>query len=562
MKTIFTLRTGLLLAFILTLTAQSYSQQLGDYRTNGSGQNFNTATVFDRWNGSGWVTSTYAPGAGGNPPFKQTVDLTSGSTTATITGTDTNYGLIRANQFAVSGTALQAGTTISSVSGSTINLSKTALTTGTAAQLNFQEQIAMTGTAAMGSNTYTITAVGSGSDILPGMAFTSGTNIPAGTVVSSVAGDVVTLSNNTTAAITTGTFFTKETTAATTAGSTTITLAAPNSLLSVGMNVYNSSSIPYGTKIISVSGTTVVLSMPATATYVGVGVVFAYNIIPNLYINHTVLGNGNSLSSTVKNAWVNNQNGSTTAGIYNISDGTTSTITPFGPYTYALNPIFTVGNNANIANLVFQTLSIAAGAKAQTNQTASVYTHNLILNGGEGGNAINNNGIIDFVTSNGHKTNISFAHIGNTTVTGTPPFTTTFNLFSILVPNSTVTIAANASCTGGTLAQGSSILTTNGAVLTGSELITLKTNTFDKLGSEIKMWPNPTHDLFNIMNTQNEMDGASTIEISNLNGQVVHSHKSNPGTTSTIQTNSWAKGVYMVKTSNNGSQTTKKLIIQ
>ena len=76
------------------------------------------------------------------------------------------------------------------------------------------------------------------------------------------------------------------------------------------------------------------------------------------------------------------------------------------------------------------------------------------------------------------------------------------------------------------------------------------------------MWPNPTHDLFNIMNTQNEMDGASTIEISNLNGQVVHSHKSNPGTTSTIQTNSWAKGVYMVKTSNNGSQTTKKLIIQ
>jgi hypothetical protein len=414
----------------------------------------------------------------------------------------------------------------------------------------------MTGTAAMDSNTYTITAAGSGSAILPGMAF-FGTNIPVGTVVSSVAGDVVTLSNNTTAAITTGTFFTKETTAATTLGSTTITLAAPNSLLSVGMNVYNSSSIPYGAKIVSVSGATVVLSMSATATYAGVGVTFAYNIIPNLYINHNVLGNGNSLSSTVKNAWVNNQNGSTTAGIYNISDGTNSTITPFAPYSYGLNPIFTAGNNGNVANLVFQTLSIASGSKAQTNQTASVYAHNLIINGGEGGNAITNNGTIDFVASNGHKTNISFAHIGNTTITGGG----TFNAFNILVPGSTVTVATSISTTGGTLAPGSSIILTNGAVITGTAP-TLNTNAFDKLGSEIKLWPNPAHDQINIMNAQNQLDGASTIEISNLNGQLIHSQKSNPGTTSTIQTNGWAKGVYMVKASSNGAQTTKKLIIQ
>ncbi len=84
----------------------------------------------------------------------------------------------------------------------------------------------------------------------------------------------------------------------------------------------------------------------------------------------------------------------------------------------------------------------------------------------------------------------------------------------------------------------------------------------NELDSKIQLWPNPAHSEFNITNAQNAKDGASTIEISNVNGQVIHSQKSNPGTTTTIQTNSWAKGVYILNAINNGTKTTKKLIIQ
>ncbi len=81
--------------------------------------------------------------------------------------------------------------------------------------------------------------------------------------------------------------------------------------------------------------------------------------------------------------------------------------------------------------------------------------------------------------------------------------------------------------------------------------------------SKIQLWPNPAaQGQFNILNAQNTNDGASTIEISSINGQVIHSQKSNPGTTTSIQTNGWAAGVYILKATNNGIQTTKKLIIQ
>ena len=83
--------------------------------------------------------------------------------------------------------------------------------------------------------------------------------------------------------------------------------------------------------------------------------------------------------------------------------------------------------------------------------------------------------------------------------------------------------------------------------------------TTNELDSKIKIWPNPAHNQFNISNSDSS---ASSIEISNLNGQLIHSQKSNPGTTTTIQTNSWAAGVYFLKSTNGGFQTIKKLIIQ
>ena len=79
--------------------------------------------------------------------------------------------------------------------------------------------------------------------------------------------------------------------------------------------------------------------------------------------------------------------------------------------------------------------------------------------------------------------------------------------------------------------------------------------------SQIQVWPNPARNQFNILNAQSQNEGVSTIVVSSLNGQVIHSQKSDPGTTITIQTNGWASGVYTLKATNNGTQTVKKLII-
>ena len=81
----------------------------------------------------------------------------------------------------------------------------------------------------------------------------------------------------------------------------------------------------------------------------------------------------------------------------------------------------------------------------------------------------------------------------------------------------------------------------------------------NELDSKIKIWPNPAHNQFNISNSYTSV---SSIEISNLNGQVIHRQKSNPGTSTKIQTNGWAAGVYFLKATNNGTQTIKKFIIQ
>ena len=69
----------------------------------------------------------------------------------------------------------------------------------------------------------------------------------------------------------------------------------------------------------------------------------------------------------------------------------------------------------------------------------------------------------------------------------------------------------------------------------------------NELESKIKLWPNPARAEVNITNGQNENEGTSKIEISSVNGQLIYSQKSNPGTTSTIKTNNWAAGVYILK---------------
>lgn len=80
----------------------------------------------------------------------------------------------------------------------------------------------------------------------------------------------------------------------------------------------------------------------------------------------------------------------------------------------------------------------------------------------------------------------------------------------------------------------------------------------NELEAKIKVYPNPSRGQFNISTT---LEAAATIEISSIDGQIIHSQKLNSGT-STIQTNSWATGVYILKVTNNGTQITKKLVIQ
>ena len=85
--------------------------------------------------------------------------------------------------------------------------------------------------------------------------------------------------------------------------------------------------------------------------------------------------------------------------------------------------------------------------------------------------------------------------------------------------------------------------------------LSVATNALD---SKIQLWPNPAQNQFNILNSN---DSESSIEISTINGQVIHSQKLNPGITS-IPTNVWSAGLYILKATNNGAQTIKKLIIE
>jgi trimeric autotransporter adhesin len=453
MKKIITLRTGLLLAFILALTNIA-AQTLGDFRTTAAitVNGFSNATGWQTYNGSNWVQAIYSPvGNYGSQAVKSTGSAISGSTTVTLTASNP---LIRVNQY-VTNAGVTLGTVVSAISGTTLTLSQPTTAAISAASLFFGEEFSVSNCRITnGQNTVTSA---NNPAIVVGMGVT-GTGIPVGAIVTAVSGTSLTLSANATATSTTTAlkFFTKETTATTTAGSTTITLKEPNSLVAVGMDVYSVTNglIQNSATVTAINGAEITISIPVAVAYSGLPVQFAFfGTIPNLYINHSTSTVNNSKSYHIGNVFVNNAS-STNAGIGAVYSDATLGIG---------------GTTTSSTIFMCETLTLAPAATVKIATTTSNLTNTFFITNGVGGNAINNNGTIDLFTSPGTtsaKTNLFFSGAGATTISGTGAFR--FNTFSLNRNTLNLTLAANATITGGTIVTGASLIVNEGKVLTNT----------------------------------------------------------------------------------------------
>ncbi|MEI6753311.1 MAG: T9SS type A sorting domain-containing protein [Paludibacter sp.] len=350
------------------------------------------------------------------------------NSTNTVTNVASITGIT--NGMIISGAGIPSGTTVSSTSGSgpyTITMSTTSngSISGTAITINPQVILSANATSTA-TNTLTFTdsytvncgfTNGSTSVTLANAntLLTSGMAIAVtgatGSTISNLTSSGFTISSaftGTTNASLSSTFYTPQATASFTSGSNTISLASANSLVKVGMEVTATSSIIAGTYVTSVNGTTIGISTPTTsAMSSGVGIVFGYNVIPNMYINHSVptssTNANNTRQSTIGNVYVNDQNSS------NAGTG--------AAYT---NATFTIGGvNSGGSDFQCSTVTVAGSAKlSTTNAGVNANLNTFEIYGGIGGNVINNNGTIDFTTITGGSavTNITFTTPGNTTV--------------------------------------------------------------------------------------------------------------------------------------------------
>lgn len=170
----------------------------------------------------------------------------------------------------ITGTGIAAGTTITGFSGSTLTLSKTALTTPSGASNLFVTErkpvTGITGTFNANSAAVTLNGTAAPAGLYVGASI-AGPGIPGGTTVKTINGTALTLSQNTTAAgaasplyfsgwITgiTGTFA---------SGSPVLTLVNPTTGLAVGQEII-APGLPIGTTIAAISGSTLTLSAAAT----------------------------------------------------------------------------------------------------------------------------------------------------------------------------------------------------------------------------------------------------------------------------------------------------------
>lgn len=465
MKTNFTLRTGLLLAFVLALTNMA-AQVTGDFRTTANASHASTtgglsnAAGWQIFNGSAWVQATYSPvGNFGSQAVKGLGNAASGTNTITLTAANP---LIRVNQY-VTATGVPVGTVVTGISGTTLTLSQNttaAITSSPPITLNFLEEFSVSN-CSITSGAATATYSGVNPAIVVGMGV-QGTGIPVGAIVNAISGTTLTLSANATATSTTTSlkFFTLETTATTTATGTTITLKAPNSLVTVGMDVYSVTNglIQNSATVTAINGAEITISIPVAVAYAGLPIQFAFfGTIPNLYINHNTSTVNNSKSYHIGNVFVNNAS-STNAGV---------------GAAYSDATLGIGGTTTSATIFMCETLTVAPAATVKIATTTSNLTNNFFITNGVGGDAINNNGTIDLFTSPGTtsaKTNLFFSGAGATMLSGTGTFT--FNSFSLNRSTLSLTLAANATITGGTFVTGSSLIVNSGTTFTNSGTIT------------------------------------------------------------------------------------------
>jgi len=463
MKTNFTLRTGLLLAFVLALTNIA-AQVTGDFRTTAAitANGFSNATGWQTYNGSTWVNAIYSPvGNYGSQKIRANGTALTGSTTVTLTAVNP---LIRVNQILDSSSIIQVGTVVTAISGTTLTLSRPtlqALTSGTTLFFGEEFSVASSGIVTASAS---VTLATANPAIVVGMGVQgSGTGVtfPAGIIVSAISGTSLTLS----APVTTTNnlslkFFTLETTAATTVDSPIITLKAPNSLVAVGMDVYSVTNglIQNSATVTAINGAEITISIPVAVAYAGLPVQFAFfGTIPNLYINHNTSTVNNSKSYHIGNVFVNDAN-STNAG---------------ASATYTNATLGVGGTSTSSTIFMCETLTVAPNAKVNIATTTSNLINNFFITNGVGGNAINNNGTIDLFTSPGTtsaKTNLFFSGAGATTLSGTGAFT--FNTFSLNRNTLSLSLAANATIAGGTIVTGASLIVNEGKVLTNTGTLT------------------------------------------------------------------------------------------
>jgi fibronectin-binding autotransporter adhesin len=164
------------LAYILAIfvSIRATAQISGDYRTNGTGTSWTTASNWDRFNGTSWVAGTSYPGQ--NAPVANTTVTIRDGHTIVLLGTPTNSivnlvigggtsGILNIGQTANNSYTLTCSGTVTINSGGSL---LSAGNTGGTHTLNFQSSLTNNGTINFASGTDQVTMSVTGSTINTG----------------------------------------------------------------------------------------------------------------------------------------------------------------------------------------------------------------------------------------------------------------------------------------------------------------------------------------------------------------------------------------------------------